>query len=116
MSQVPDALAQFDVEVIYFEPVTKNLLYTLPNKFFESIQGRLAVVSGPSPELVRFISKFKLGASSSGWGVEQLSSMISGLDRNKVEVMRKNSHLASFELNSKIESGKLKKIWQELVT
>jgi hypothetical protein len=115
MSEVARYISQFDVEVIYFEPVTNNLLLTLPNKFFEAVQGRLAIISGPSPELVRFTSTHGNGRATTDWGLESLSEMLSGLDRQKVEEMREASHALAKIANSTTEAGKLNSAWKNLV-
>jgi glycosyltransferase involved in cell wall biosynthesis len=111
MGKVCLEISKFDVEIIYFEPVTQNLLYTLPNKFFEAVQGRLAIISGPSPELVRHINNLKNGISFDSWGTDNLARVILELDREQVELMRINSHEASLVLNSKSEGKILAKIW-----
>lgn len=116
MSEVARYISQFDVEVIYFEPLTNNLLLTLPNKFFEAVQGRLAIISGPSPELVRFTSTHGNGRSTADWGPESLSEMLSGLDRQNVEEMREASHALAQIVNSTTEAGKLHSAWKNLVS
>jgi hypothetical protein len=115
MSQVGREISKFDAEIIYFEPVSKNLKFTLPNKFFEAIQGRLAIVSGPSPEILRFTSAFRCGVSTSAWDVGQLSMLLAGLDRSTIELMREASHELSSKLNSATESEKLRVAWTNLM-
>jgi len=115
MEDVSREIAKFDAEIIYFEPVSKNLHFTLPNKFFEAIQGRLAIVSGPSPEIVRFTREFGCGLATPDWEVEQLSALMAGLDRAKIERLRKASHELSAKLNSATESEKLRVAWSNLL-
>jgi len=115
MSLVSTRLSEFDVEVIYFEPVTKNLALTLPNKFFEAVQGHLAIVSGPSKELAGHVSKHGLGKVTRAWGVEPLSLVLGSLSRGEVEPMRKNSERASRELSREVESKKLRSLWSSLL-
>jgi hypothetical protein len=115
MHEVSRTISQFDVEVIYFEPVTKNLLFTLPNKFFEAIQGRLAVISGPSPELVRHIGQSGNGISTISFDVNELSVALSSLNRKSVEDFRMNSHRAALILNSEGESKKLQSTWLRIL-
>ena len=111
MRDVPGEISKFDVEVIYFEPVTQNLLYALPNKFFEAIQGRLAILSGPSPEIVRHVGALGNGECFDGWGSDLLADAIRKLDRNRVEAMRYHSHQAAAVLNAQTEGSKLRAIW-----
>jgi len=115
MKEVSREISKFDAEIIYYEPTSKNLLFTLPNKFFEAIQGRLAIVSGPSPELVRFTEQSRCGVATSGWEVEQLSALVAGLDRATIEEMRNASHELSSKLNAATEAEKLRVAWKNLL-
>lgn len=115
MSMVSARLSEFDVEVIYYEPTSQNLALTLPNKFFEAVQGHLAIVSGPSKELARHISEYELGKVTGEWGVRPLGLVLSSITRDEVEVMRENSHKFSRELSSEAESTKLQALWNSLL-
>ena len=115
MTQVSSAIAKFDAEIIYFEPITQNLRFTLPNKFFEAIQGRLAIVSGPSPEVMRFTKSYGNGVATAGWQAQQLAELLAGLNRSKIEDMRRASHLLASQLHSGSESKKLRKAWLRLL-
>jgi hypothetical protein len=114
MRDVSAEISKFDVEIIYFEPVTQNLLYTLPNKFFESVQGRLAILSGPSPEIVRHVGELGNGSCFDDWGSDFLADAIRKLDRNQVETMRYRSHQASTLINTQTEGSRLREIWGRL--
>lgn len=115
MKDVSIEISAFDVEIIYFEPVTKNLFFTLPNKFFEAIQGRLAILSGPSPEIVRHIDEIGNGSHFKDWGSRNLASAIRGLNRERVEELRLRSHLAASDLNAQTEGKKLREIWTQIL-
>lgn len=115
MNRVSEKLASFDVEVIFFEPVTKNLLYTLPNKFFEAVQARLAILTGPSPELVRHVSEYGNGVFSRSFSLSDLEALLTSLERSKVEELRFQSHKAAETLNSESESKALAAAWKELL-
>jgi hypothetical protein len=116
MRDVPREISKYDVEIIYFEPVTQNLLYTLPNKFFESIQGRLAILSGPSPEIVRHVTELGNGVNCDFWGSDFLADAMRKLDRNQVEQMRQSSHKASTLLNAATEGLELRQTWEKLIS
>ena len=105
MNLVSRAISAFDMEVIFFPPVTRNLEYTFPNKFFEAIQGRLGVIAGPSIELERAIRELRNGVVASGWTASDLAESINKLSRNMVSMYKKNSDTAANELNSEKEWG-----------
>jgi hypothetical protein len=48
----------FDAQLVWFPPVSENMHLCLGNKFFEAIQGHLALISGPSPSMAPLIEKY----------------------------------------------------------
>ncbi len=53
----------YDIGIYLLPPRNENLLHALPNKIFEFIQARLAIVVGPSPEMAPESS----AQQSAGW-------------------------------------------------
>ena len=51
LQSVARTLNAHDVGVYVLPPVSFNHLWALPNKVFDFVQGRLALVVGPSPEM-----------------------------------------------------------------
>src|SRR5205823_126992 len=45
----------YDIGLYLLRPSNFNQLHALPNKFFEFIQGRLALAIGPSPEMAHLV-------------------------------------------------------------
>ncbi len=50
-----------DISVAPIEVVTKNQLFSLPNKFFESIQAMTPVITSDVPEMKKIITEYKIG-------------------------------------------------------
>ncbi|MGV8884429.1 MAG: glycosyltransferase [Microbacteriaceae bacterium] len=82
----------YDVEVMFFPPVTRNLETTLPNKLFEAVQGRLAVVIGPTKMMADVVNEYGNGLVSEGWSPEQLAATINELTAADVARMKQISH------------------------
>lgn len=116
MEEVTKTLSEFDVELIYFEPTSQNMQFTLPNKFFEALQGNLGIISGPSPELIRYADEFGCGLFSERWGVNEFAAVVRNLNREKVELLRHNAQCAANKLHSNSEAEKLVKEWDKLLT
>jgi hypothetical protein len=99
-------LNQYDIGVYLLEPVNFNYLHSLPNKFFEFIQARLAVAIGPSPEMARLVRKHDLGVVADDFSPQALAQCLLGLDVKKIEYYKSQSHnvahLLSAEQNKKI--------------
>jgi hypothetical protein len=93
--QVVAALNQYDVGIYLLEPNNFNNLHSLPNKFFEFIQARLAIAIGPSPEMTRFVKQFDCGIVSETFDPLALASQINGLTSQKIDYFKQHSDVAA---------------------
>ncbi len=100
------ALNDFDLEVIFAPPTTDNIRHGLPNKLFESIQGRLGVVTGNAPDKADLVQRYRNGVIVDGWHEEDLARTINALTVADIETMKRASHIASAELNSQAEGAR----------
>jgi|WetSurMetagenome_2_1015567.scaffolds.fasta_scaffold62504_2 glycosyltransferase involved in cell wall biosynthesis len=81
----------YDIGVFLVPPTTFNLRHTLPNKFFEFIQARLAVAVGPSPEMARIVEQNGCGVVAVDFTSEALAAALTGLDHAQIDLMKQNS-------------------------
>lgn len=103
MIELPAIVNQYDLELIFYPPVHENVKFSLPNKFFEAIQGRLALVIGESPMMSELVRKYDNGIVVEGWTGADLATAISRLTVDKIAQLKANSDLAARELNSERE-------------
>ncbi len=98
----PDELVafsnQFDVGLTFFPPTTFNLRHVLPNKFFEYIQSRLAVLTGPSPEIQALVEQYGLGRIAASFSAKDLAAEINRLDTKSVQEYKRAADTAAGEL------------------
>lgn len=99
MKDVAKAINTSDVEVIFYEPSTPNLKFSLPNKFFEAIQGRLAIVVGQSPSMSEIVDDANNGLIVTGWSPENLAAGINCLTANEIQNMKSNSNAVAEQLS-----------------
>ena len=92
----------FDAQLVWFPPVSENLLLSLGNKFFEAVQAHLALISGPGPSMAPLVKKYGIGVVSNGWSLKDLVSSLDSLDRASIEEFRLNSSMHSKELSESI--------------
>ena len=104
MAEVAAAVNRFDLEVIFFPPTGPNYLYSLPNKLFEAVQGRLGVVIGRSPSMAEVIEEFGNGIVVEGWEAADLSRALNTLTAEHIREMKAASNHCARELNSDRES------------
>ena len=75
-------------------------MHSLPNKFFEYIQGRLAIAIGPSPEMKHFVEKYELGVVSEDFNPKSLANAINKLTPEKINYYKSQSHTFAQELSA----------------
>jgi hypothetical protein len=104
--QVAAALNHYDLEVIFFPPVTENLRFALPNKFFEAVQGRLGLVIGESPEMVELVNQYHIGTIAHGWEASDLAACVNALTADAITRMKQASSVAARDLSSQAERSR----------
>lgn len=99
-AQLPAALNPFDVAIYALPPQTTNDRLMLPNKFFDFVQARLALVFGSALETDRLIREHDLGITVDGYSAEQLVAALRGLTPESVNQFKGNAHKAARALSS----------------
>lgn len=107
--------SQFDVGLITLKPNGFNNTHALPNKFFEYIQARLALITTPLPSIAPLIESYKLGKCSSSFSTSSVIEAINSLDLKEVQNYKQNSHIASKSLNLTSNQAKILNIIQTLL-
>ena len=90
----------YDVGVYLLPPLNENALYALPNKFFEFVQARLAVVIGPSPEMAALVTSLELGVVAEEFTATALVQALDGLTPELVAAYKQHADEAAGHLNS----------------
>ena len=98
MTEIIDTINQYDIGLTFYPPVNFNIKNALPNKFFEYIQARLMVLSGPSPSLVKYIKEYDIGSITKDFTKEALVLLINSLTPEKVTEFKDNTGKAASEL------------------
>ena len=71
----------------------------LPNKFFEFVQGRLAVGVGPTPDMASLVREHNLGVVSRDFSSRAMARELNGLEIKDIEKFKGNAHRAARELS-----------------
>jgi len=104
LEDIPSKLNEFDVSLFSFFPHTFNLKHVLPNKFFESIQGRLCIITGPSEEMADITDQNKLGLVLNDFTDKSLTEALLSLKPSEIDCYKNNTHLAALSLSSESTS------------
>ena len=105
-------LNSYDAGIHFLAPNGFNLLHCLPNKFFEFIQARLAVIIGPSPQMVPIVKKYKCGFIAKSFKNEAMINLLERISIEEIDECKKNSELAAKDLCWEKESVKLTNIFK----
>jgi len=103
MREVAQRINEYDLELIFFPPISTNIEFALPNKIFEAIQGRLGLVIGRSPMLVDVVERYGNGVIAEGWDPEDLRAALDSLDAEHIRRLKLASASAALELNAERE-------------
>ncbi|WP_087874288.1 hypothetical protein [Arthrobacter globiformis] len=114
-ADLPRVLNAYDVGIFSLPPQTRNHALMLPNKFFDFVQARLAIVFSPSPETSRLIERFDLGAVTEDFSPESLAETLRRLDRPRIAASKANAHGAAMELSSKVDEDTEREILRRLL-
>lgn len=90
----------YDIGMFILPPVNLNYKYALPNKFFEFVMSRLAVITGPSIEMSYYIYKYGLGISTDSFNPSQIAEEINKLSNCQIEKFKQNSDKCAYELSA----------------
>lgn len=106
-----------DLGVIIFKVFYKNIYYTLPNKFFETIQSENPIVCSDFPELRKIIEEYEIGMLVDGENLETVNSVVEKLRVDKVlyNRLKRNTVIAKKKFCWENEKHKLKDAFEKML-
>lgn len=100
MQEIPRVANAYDIGVFLLPPQHVNQEFTLPNKFFEYIQGRIVPAIGPSPEMARLVREFDCGIVSEDFTPEAFAAAIATTSRERLNELKRNADQAARQLSA----------------
>lgn len=97
-SEIPTTVSRFDMGITFSPPIFRNLEFSFPNKFFETLAGGAGVICGESKTIATLVKDGNLGVVVPGWTSRALRETISKLSREQVEVFRQNASKSRIDL------------------
>lgn len=88
--QIAEFTSAYDIGLCAIPDSTLNLRYCLPNKLFEMIQARLAIVSWPSPDVADVVRSNGVGVVADSFSVESLAHTINELTADQIMKYRRS--------------------------
>lgn len=109
-SDIQKTINKYDVGIYSLYPTHLNNELALPNKLFEFIQGRVAIVIGPTPDMVDIVQKYSLGKVTKEFTPKSLAKTIQMLSITDIERYKRNTNIAAIERNSEVNLEEIRKI------
>lgn len=98
MAEIVGTINQYDIGLYILPGTNFNNYMALPNKFFEFVQGRLAVAIGPSPEMCRITERYRFGLVSDDFEPQSLARKLNALEADDIQKFKLKAHAAAREL------------------
>lgn len=94
-NEIVATINQYDIGIFILNPVNFNYKYSLPNKFFEYIQAKLAIAIAPSIEMKAIVEKYNLGVVADDFNAESLAQKIKELSKQDILNYKRNATIAA---------------------
>lgn len=111
-NQLIKTLNEYDVGIHVIAPTNFNNKWSLPNKFFDYVQARLALVIGPSPEMQGILETHHLGVTANDFTAAEIMRTLDGITPDHVAEWKANSEAAAHSLSAESQV----RIWDAAVT
>nr|WP_317403379.1 capsular biosynthesis protein [uncultured Helicobacter sp.] len=106
----------YDIGFIYIPQHNHNLLATIPNKFFEYIQSRLALLFPPIESLQDITQKYDNAIISRDFSLDSMAQALNALSIDEIMRKKQSSHTAALELNLNQNIQKIRNTLTELLS
>ncbi|MEI8109566.1 MAG: glycosyltransferase [Chitinophagia bacterium] len=107
-NQIISFISSYDIGLFILSPSSFNSKFALPNKLFEFIQARLAIIVSPNDEMADLVRKFQIGEVTSGYEMKDLTIAFNQLTIEKINIYKKNSNLVACQLSAEVYYDKMK--------
>lgn len=115
-ADLPATISQYDIGIHRLPPGVANYEYALPNKLFDFIQARLAVVVSPSKAMGELVRANGLGVVAARNDMEAMADAIRSITRDDIVRFKSRAHEKAFELSSAGNMELLERIATGLLT
>lgn len=105
-----------DLSFIIFKPYTINYKYGLGNKTFQSLQARLAIVTGqtPTPQ-AEIVNKYHCGVVLDSFEPQKIARQLNRLTTEQITQFKQNANVAALELTMEKNMEKLHDIVEHML-
>jgi hypothetical protein len=115
MSEIPKSTNCYDIGISFLPATNFNNHHALPNKFFEFIQARLAVATGPFPEMAAIVKRYDCGIVADSFDLKSLADKLNALTADRITHYKRQADIAARELCFENISGRLLRKMRDVI-
>ena len=115
-NEIQETINQYDIGLYLLFPTHLNNANALPNKLFEFIQGRVAIIVGPTPGMADIVKLYDIGVVADNFTSEAIAQKIKLLTIEDIKRYKSNTNTAAKERNSSKNIIQIKKIVAEILS
>ena len=106
-----------DVGLVLARATNMNFLFSLPNKFFENIQGGTPIICPEYPEMKALIDKYEIGLTCDPDNIMSINACVERMRTDKAfyNRLKKNIEIARDEMCWENEKKALKEAYREIM-
>jgi hypothetical protein len=101
MDDLPRVLNRYDIGIVLIQPTNFNYAHCLPNKFFEYVQARTMIATGPTPDMKMLVEKYGLGIVSNDFTAKSLAGRIAACSLDDINRVKQQVDAAAEVLNNR---------------
>lgn len=109
------ALNQYDVGIHILPATNTNNTLALPNKLFDYVQARLALIVGPTPDMQMRVEEHGVGVVAESFDEDAVVRALDSLTPEAVRGWKRNAHQAAEVMNSEYEMPVLERAVAQLL-
>ena len=112
--EIARTVNKYDIGLYALYPTCYNAEQCLPNKFFEFINGSLALAITPVEQMAKLVRERELGVVGEDMSLKSLATELNRLDTDRLTRMKRASYEAAKELNAQRNGELLREIFREM--
>jgi len=114
-TDIVQRIAAYDIGFYVIAPSSYNNVVSMPNKFFDFINARLAVVIGPSPAMAEIVQRYGFGCVCSTFSPRDLADILNALTPERIMEMKQAADQAARVLNADVEMAQVTDLYARLL-
>jgi len=111
-----DVLNDYDIGIHVLPPTNTNNALALPNKFFDYVQARLALLIGPTASMAELLRRHDLGVVTDDFEPEAITRAVERLNGELVGRWKANAHAAAHALSAETQNDGWRRAIDEIIS